>query len=353
MTTGWDGESIEVMVAARRYVGRVCGLCHTHFISKRSYVNAGRARYCSRSCGTRRYTVNEHYFDRIETDEAAYWLGFLFSDGYQDGDEVKVELAAKDRGHLELLRVALNAEHPVKDRPPRPNSGAASVLLVGSRRMCVALSRWGCVPSKTMTAQWPQGLAAELEGAFLRGIFDGDGCISRRWEGKNSRPTASFHVASPPLRASICDLLDRHDIAYMTPNTQQGRNIVVAQRSALVALYRLLYPTGCADTFLLRKRRRFEDYLAVDLGLPAPPGTYVLRGVRDWQSVAPYAGSIDRAVPLREAARILELSYNALDARSRGGRFPVRRQGRRRFVDVAEVRHYLPLTARGWYPVDG
>ena len=32
--------------------------------------------------GNRKYYFNNEYFDRIDTEEKAYWLGFLYADGY-------------------------------------------------------------------------------------------------------------------------------------------------------------------------------------------------------------------------------------------------------------------------------
>lgn len=42
------------------------------------------------------------YFENIDTEEKAYWLGFLYADGYVNANEDKIELclAEKDFHHL-------------------------------------------------------------------------------------------------------------------------------------------------------------------------------------------------------------------------------------------------------------
>ena len=43
----------------------------------------------------KKYTVNENYFENIDNEEKAYWLGFLYADGYvrmKDGRSGELKL---------------------------------------------------------------------------------------------------------------------------------------------------------------------------------------------------------------------------------------------------------------------
>ena len=46
------------------------------------------------------------YFDKINTEEKAYWLGFLYADGSISSKEDKIELglAEKDLHHIEKFK---------------------------------------------------------------------------------------------------------------------------------------------------------------------------------------------------------------------------------------------------------
>ena len=61
---------------------------------------------------------NPGYFDKIDTPDKAYWLGFIGADGCVTGFNkgylrLQVKLARKDRDHLEILHGAL--EGPAAD----------------------------------------------------------------------------------------------------------------------------------------------------------------------------------------------------------------------------------------------
>ena len=56
-------------------------------------------------------------------------------------------------------------------------ASAHARLTVGSRRLCGALYQWGLVPRKTWAPASPPPMSGDVLTAFLRGIFDGNGCL--------------------------------------------------------------------------------------------------------------------------------------------------------------------------------
>jgi hypothetical protein len=124
------------------------------------------------------------YFDRINTPDRAYWLGFIGADGCVTGFDsgnprLQVKLARKDRAHLELLRKALGANRPVRDHEEfslgklRP----ASTLAVYSTPLAEALASHGITPRKSATLQ-PWDGPPQLMPHYWRGLVDGDGYIT-------------------------------------------------------------------------------------------------------------------------------------------------------------------------------
>jgi hypothetical protein len=138
----------------------------------------------------RRYRVDDGFFDRIETEAQAYWLGFFAADGCVLGNTVAFCLAGKDADHLRRLAAAVHTEAPVRVAaiPSRPDRVRAQLFLC-SAPMVAALANHGFGERKTLTAEWPRTVPAELQRHFLRGVFDGDGC----WHGRR-RARLGFEV---------------------------------------------------------------------------------------------------------------------------------------------------------------
>ena len=128
---------------------------------------------------------NDKIFDCIDTEEKAYWLGFIFADGSINSDPLKenkkkaytFELSLKqdDINHLKKLKELLETSRPIIKSENRCR------LLVNSKHFWETLNNYGCTPRKSLTLQFPsESIFKEnsLIRHFIRGYFDGDGCIS-------------------------------------------------------------------------------------------------------------------------------------------------------------------------------
>lgn len=114
-----------------------------------------------------------HYFDVIDTEEKAYWLGFIMADGCNNENRIlRVTLNNRDRKHLEKLRKSLKSNAPIK-----MERGNMCTLTVSSKILMQGLSKHGVIPNKTFATRMPD-IPKHLVRHFIRGIFDGDGCIT-------------------------------------------------------------------------------------------------------------------------------------------------------------------------------
>jgi len=127
---------------------------------------------------TRAHAVNESYFDVIDTEPKAYWLGFLLADGYisQENRVLGILLAPKDTDHIERFRQAIGSTHPV-------TTGTAggyerSMIQIGSVALVKSLAAHGVIARKTGTAKWPTTVPFGLLRHFLRGYSDGNGSFT-------------------------------------------------------------------------------------------------------------------------------------------------------------------------------
>ena len=125
--------------------------------------------------------LNHDYFQKINTEEVAYWLGFLYADGYVSGDYVGLCLSIVDKTHIEKFRTAINSEHNIKVY--EANSYGKEIeyarLRFKSTKMVNDLIDKGCVRHKSLLLKFPDNriINKKLLRHFLRGYFDGDGSL--------------------------------------------------------------------------------------------------------------------------------------------------------------------------------
>lgn len=127
--------------------------------------------------------VNETVFDKIDTEEKAYWLGFMFADGFilSTDNTIGLDLAEKDFSHLEKYKRFLEFTGELKiSNTNFPNSKRVR-LEFGSKYMKQILIQYGCTPKKSLTLKFPDiniFSNKELVKHFIRGYVDGDGCLT-------------------------------------------------------------------------------------------------------------------------------------------------------------------------------
>jgi hypothetical protein len=117
--------------------------------------------------------INHTYFDSIDTEEKAYWLGFLYGDGsiYQNTGSVEVQLAVQssDGNVIESFKDALNSEHSIVK-----SNGKCSIAF-RTPSLTSALQSHGLTLDKTTSGSLPDISRSSLQSAFTRGLFDADG----------------------------------------------------------------------------------------------------------------------------------------------------------------------------------
>lgn len=142
----------------------ICGLLKRRGIKRRDA-----------SAAARRYQLNEHFFDYINSEVKAYWLGFLMADACIYRNEIILQLQAKDSEHVRKFAAAIETNKPVRIIPNGKNM--AALIEVRSAIMVEALKKQGITARKSFTAI-PPSLPNPLMKHFWRGMIDGDGSIT-------------------------------------------------------------------------------------------------------------------------------------------------------------------------------
>lgn len=118
---------------------------------------------------------NFNHFEKIDNEEKAYWLGFLYADGYVSKNENKIELglAEKDLAHIEKFKNFIGNNNKISYRE-RTKSYRYSFR---STKCKEDLINKGCMPNKSLILKFPNEsqVPNHLIRHFIRGYFDGDG----------------------------------------------------------------------------------------------------------------------------------------------------------------------------------
>src|ERR1700733_5196521 len=135
----------------------------------------------------RKYPINENFFDNIDTEEKAYFLGFLYADGCNQIAHHYSVVLALDSIDKEILHKLSNliyknpidANNQVKiQNREHEGKGIEVILNINSKHICLQMLKLGCVSRKTFLLDYPKWMRQDLHRHFIRGYFDGDGSIN-------------------------------------------------------------------------------------------------------------------------------------------------------------------------------
>ena len=130
----------------------------------------------------RLYNLNEKYFDVIDSEDKAYWLGFLYADGCINERNkhynIILDLQHSDKEHIANFLKCIESEHPIYEYSK--NGKKYAKISIGSKHMFNSLCELGCIPNKSLILDFPDEsrVNKDLIRHFMRGYFDGDGTLS-------------------------------------------------------------------------------------------------------------------------------------------------------------------------------
>ena len=138
---------------------------------------------------------DEFFFDEINTEEKAYWLGFIYADGYlAKPSTIGIELKSTDKAHLEKFRKSVKAEHEVKIYNKKSTYGpqeSCRIAFASKHMFNILLNYYGS-HKKTFEGHFPIITNQELMPHLIRGFFDGDGSL-------HGLPRDNKHLFKPAI----------------------------------------------------------------------------------------------------------------------------------------------------------
>ena len=128
---------------------------------------------------------NRHIFDTIDTNEKAYWLGFIVADGYLNDDKnmLRIKLGNKDKAHLEKFIYFLGGDlSMLKSEVHGITNNVQWYVSTYSKEIHDALKNLNVEQAKSGHEHVPS-IDKKYYRDFIRGLWDGDGFIRESLNG--------------------------------------------------------------------------------------------------------------------------------------------------------------------------
>lgn len=201
---------------------------------------------------------NPHYFKKIDNSEKAYFLGLLMSDGYivtsLYNKEVGIALQSRDLYILEELNKRVS---PNKVLSKYKNSYKWKVA---SSEMYEDLQQYNITEDKSHSEYIFPDIPKEYHRDFIRGYFDGDGCITIKSTGFS---VISFCSNSIKFLQSLAEVLFENNIhtrpIYKSKENKKGNSLYTLYLSGGInksIFKKFLYKD--ATLYLKRKYEKFK-----------------------------------------------------------------------------------------------
>ena len=155
-------------------------------------------------------TKNENFFKKWSSG-MAYVLGFFAADGNMIKNKRGahfIEFQITDKNLLNEIRKFLGSNHKITARKRNNNKWKTSYRLqIGSKMIFNDLLKLGLTPNKSKTIKLPK-MPDKYFSHFLRGYFDGDGCVNICTYKRKNRKNLSIIINSGFTSGSKKILID-------------------------------------------------------------------------------------------------------------------------------------------------
>lgn len=213
--------------------------------------------------GNHNWSNNSDYFKNIDTGSKAYVLGYLLADGSNTGKGIRLMCTYKDKEIIEYVRDEITPSNEIREYVYGKKHMA--YCSVGSSDMMEDLENLNFIKNKQCANLHFPKIPEELYPDFIRGYFDGDGCVT---------------YTNNQLKISICaDLNQAKDLEEILKNakviTKENNNIVdmskygsniynlrIGRKDDVRRFFDYIYRNDNKDIFKLkRKYNVFKTYL--------------------------------------------------------------------------------------------
>lgn len=217
----------------------------------------------------RTYYHNENFFEVIDTEEKAYWLGFMFADGYITNmqnrygqDQFGLSLSQVDEEVLHKFKKSIEATNPILTYPRKDNNShpMCRIQMVSQKTVDDLIDK-GCIKQKSLILKPPKKVPEKLINHFIRGFFDGDGCITKTYNKTYNKYIYGVNFTST---LEMCEWL-KSIFGFGSVLKEKRREntyyFAFGGNNQLKIFYDFLYKNS--TIWMDRKYNRFQEFLEI------------------------------------------------------------------------------------------
>lgn len=210
--------------------------------------------------------LNKNFFSSIDSEEKAYFLGFLYADGSISHNSFKLTLHPKDKEVIDQFKKSINSNHKIiLDRNFYPR------FAITNKKIYEDLIKLGCGHKKSLTLKFPNEnqVPPNLLNHFIRGFFDGDGSVNFTINKKYGyihwlvtfTSSLDFNIV---LQQKLANLIDVKFLELKLYRENDNDKICYFQvggtsENKIKKIYEFLYDGS--SIFLNRKKNKFEEII--------------------------------------------------------------------------------------------
>lgn len=185
----------------------------------------------------------EDYFDTIDTEDKAYWLGWIMADGNvsitNKQYSLKLHISLEDKELIDGFLTWIESDNKTKEKE------VSYYVSLSSKHMVQSLMKLGVIPQKTGKESLPD-ISKEMMPHFIRGFFDGDGITCDK-KNKRSGFVGSFDIVN--------SIMNELGVSYKIC-AAEGAYYFLGGREFSRKLYEYMYSD--ATLWLNRKRNKMD-----------------------------------------------------------------------------------------------
>ena len=214
---------------------------------------------------SRKYSYNKDFFKVIDTEEKAYWLGFIYADGYivngikgKNNDSLGITLSNKDKEHIEKFKKSIDSNHPIRLYKTKYGSSSARII-IQDEELVADLIKLGVLRNKSLILKFPTTdmVDESLIYHFIRGYFDGDGSFKKKGQKLNGYDFSVLGTIEFLTELRTYLGVDNEIRKCNKNNDSNNYHLTFGGNQKVKQVANMLY--GNANIYLDRKYKRYRE----------------------------------------------------------------------------------------------